>query len=55
MTRGEAIKQFLWKSILPTAAATLLVCIGCSFGSFPVADPSAAVLPRLRSTSSSAV
>ena len=27
MTRGEAIKQFLWKSILPAAAATLLVCI----------------------------
>ena len=27
MTRGKAIKQFLWKSILPVAATMLLVCI----------------------------
>ena len=27
MTRGEAIKQFLWKSIVPAATAMLLVCI----------------------------
>lgn len=27
MTRGEAIKQFLWKSIVPAAGAMLLVCI----------------------------
>ena len=27
MTRGEAIKQFLWKSIVPVATAMLLVCI----------------------------
>ena len=27
MTRGEAVKQFLWKSIVPAAAAMLLVCI----------------------------
>ena len=27
MTRGEAIKQFFFKSILPAAAALLLVCI----------------------------
>lgn len=27
MTRGEAVKEFLLKSILPAAAALLLVCI----------------------------
>ena len=27
MTRGEAIKHFLVKSVLPAAAALLLVCI----------------------------
>ena len=27
MTRGDAIRQFLFKSVLPAVAALLLVCI----------------------------